>query len=234
MEDKCPKCGETLLTKKIQKKIGSGSIDYPIAATCPKCKWSKDLTGAGDIVGKPVMADAGATKKEEVRSVRQPVPTVTPPKTVQSPGGINTLIPVILAILVVCAIAWVFFINPEQKEQVITNPTPVTTPIITQTPARTPTSTPTPEVTPSGNHSSVKLETNRGFTPKTVSIKPGDGIVWTNDGTYSVTLISKEGLFEEKTLNIAKQTNYTFLKSGTFSFYLKNDNSLTGAIIVGP
>jgi plastocyanin len=153
---------------------------------------------------------------------------------VQSPGGINTLIPVILAILVVCAIAWVFFINPAQKEQVITNPTPVTTPVITQTPTRTPTSTPTPEVTPSGNHSSVKLETNRGFTPKTVSIKPGDGIVWTNDGTYSVTLISKEGLFEEKTLNIAKQMNYTFLKAGTFSFYLKNDKSLTGTIIVGP
>jgi plastocyanin len=239
MEAKCPKCGETLLTKTIQKKIGSGSIDYPIAQNCPKCKWSKDLTGAGDIVGKPVMADAGAPKKEEVRndkqpSAKQPVPTVPLSKPVQSPGGINKLIPVILAILVVGAIAWVFFINPAQKEQVVITPTPLPTPVITQTSARTPATTPTPEVTPSGNHSSVKLESKKGFNPKTRTIKLGDEIVWTNDGTYSVTLISSEGLFEEKTLNIAKQTNYTFLKAGTFSFYLKNDKSLTGTIIVEP
>lgn len=235
MEDKCPKCGETLLTKTIQKKIGSGSIDYPTAATCPKCKWSKDLTGAGDIVGKPVMADADATKKEEVRSVKQPVPTVTPQKTVQSPGGTNMLIPIILAILVLCAIAYVFFINTGEKEITPTSvSTPVPTPVVTQTTARTPTNTPTPEVTPSGNHSSVKIETNRGFTLQTVKIKAGDKIVWTNEDTYGVTLVSSEGLFEDKFLNIAKQTNYTFLKTGTFNFYIKEKKIMTGTVIVEP
>jgi plastocyanin len=234
MEDKCPKCSETLLTKTIQKILGSGSIDYPIAQTCPKCKWSKDLTGAGDIVAKPVFADAGAWEKEEVISYKQPVPTSASPKPGQSPGGANMLIPIILAILVVGAIAWVFIINPAQKEHVVTTPTPVPTPVVTQTPARTPASTPTPEVTASGNQSSVKLETKRGFTNKTVRIKPGDNIVWTNEGTYAVTLISSEGLFEEKFLNNAKRTNYTFLKTGTFSFYLKDDKSLTGTIVVEP
>ncbi len=68
MEDKCPKCGETLLTRTIKKKIGLGSIDYPIAQTCPKCNWNKDLTGAGDVVAKPVMQDAGETKKEEKKA----------------------------------------------------------------------------------------------------------------------------------------------------------------------
>jgi hypothetical protein len=193
MEDKCPKCGEKLLTKTIQKKIGSGSIDYPIAATCPKCKWSKDLTGAGDIVAKPVMADAGAPIKEDKISAKQPsakqsVPTAVSQKPVQSPGGLNTLIPIILAILVVGAIAWVFFINPAQKEEVVITPIPVPTPVITQTPARTPAITPVPEVNPSGNKSSVELETKRGFTPKTVTIKAGDKIVWTNGGTYSVSI----------------------------------------------
>jgi DNA-directed RNA polymerase subunit M/transcription elongation factor TFIIS len=117
MEDKCPKCGETLLTKTIQKKIGSGSIDYPIAATCPKCKWSKDLTGAGDIVAKPVMAEAGAAKKEEAKTeiktdiktdIKTKVQTVAPSKPAPSSGGINAIIPIILAILVLGAIAWVF------------------------------------------------------------------------------------------------------------------------------
>jgi len=237
MEDKCPKCGETLITKTIQKKIGSGSIDYPIAQTCPKCKWSKDLTGAGDIVAKPVMADA--VRKEEVKSeaktdIKTKVQTSAPSKP--APGGINTLIPIFLAILVLGAIGWVFFVNPAQKEQVVATPppTPVPTPVLTQTPVRTPASTPTPEVTASGNQFYVRLETNRGFNPTNRKIKPGDEIIWTNEGTYSVTLVSSEGLFEEKLLNNAKRTNYTFTKTGTFSFYLKDNKSLTGIIIVEP
>lgn len=236
MEDKCPECGETLLTKTIQKKIGSGSIDYPIAQTCPKCKWSKDLTGAGDIVAKPVMADAGTSGKEEVKTeIKTGVQTVAPSKPAQSPIGINALIPIVLAILVLGAISWVFLINPAQKEQVVIPPTPVPTPVVTQIPAPTPASTPAPEVTASGNKSFVKLETKRGFNPKTRTIKPGDEIVWTNEGTYSITLMSSEGLFEEKILNIAKQTNYIFKKTGTFSFSLKgNDTSLTGTIVVEP
>ncbi len=241
MEDKCPKCGETLLTKTIRKKIGSGSIDYPIAATCPKCKWSKDLTGAGDIAAKPVMADAGKQRKEEIKTeiktdIKTKVQTVAPSKPASSPGGINSLIPIVLAILVLGAIAWVFFINPAQNEQVVINPTPtpVPTPVIMQTTVRTSTITPTPEVTASGKQLSVKLETKRGFTPKAVTIKPGDEIVWTNDGTYLTTLVSSEGLFEEKILNNAKRTNYTFLKTGTFNFYLKDEKSLTGTIVVEP
>jgi len=233
MEDKCPKCGETLLTKTIQKKIGSGSIDYPIAQTCPKCKWSKDLTGAGDIVAKPVMADAGATRKEEAKTeIKTKVQTAAPLKPAPATGGINKLIPIVLAILVLGAIAWVFFINPAQKEQNVTPLTPVSTPLVTPVP--TPTSTPAPEFTPSGIQLPLNLETNKGFTPKTRTIKPGDGIVWTNEGTYAVTLVSSEGLFEDKFLNNAKRTNYTFLKTGTFSFYLKHDKSLTGTIVVQP
>jgi plastocyanin len=243
MEDKCPECGETLLTKTIRKKIGSGSIDYPIAQTCPKCKWSKDLTGAGDIVGKPVMADAGSSRKEEEKTeitteIKKKVQTIDPSKPAKSPGGINTLIPIILAILVLGAIAWVFFINPAQEEHVITPPTPVPTsvptPVVTQIPARTPVSTPAPEVTASGKQFYVRLETNKDFNPKTRTIKPGDEIIWTNDGTYTVTLVSSEGLFKEKFLNNAKRTNYTFLKTGTFSFYLKDDKSLAGTIVVEP
>lgn len=241
MEDKCPKCGETLLTKTIQKKIGSGSIDYPIAANCPKCKWSKDLTGAGDIAAKPVIAEAGKSKKEEVKTdiktdIKTHVQTVTPSKPAPSPGGINSLIPIVLAILVLGAIAWVFFINPAHKEQVVITPTstPVPTPAGTQTSVWTPASTPAPEVTASGKDIPVKIETNRGFNPATVTIRPGDNIVWTNYGTYTVTLVSSEGLFGEISLNNAKRTNYTFLKTGTFSFYLKNDKTLTGTIVVEP
>ena len=237
MEDKCPKCGETLITTTIKKKIGLGSIDYPIAQKCPKCNWNKDLTGAGDIAPTPVMQqEASGAKKEEKKAEIKPlsstVPSSSPAPT--SPAGINTLIPIILAILVVAAIGWVFFMNPDQKEQVDTTLKPTPTPVITQMPVQTSTSTPAPEVTASGKQISVKLETNRGLTPKTTTIKPGDEIVWTNEGTYAVTLVSSEGLFEDKFLNNAKRTSYIFKKPGTFSFYLKDEKSLTGTIIVEP
>ena len=123
MEDKCPKCSETLITRTIKKKLGPDSIDYPIAQTCPKCNWSKDLTGAGDIVGKPVMQDAGEAKKEEkkaqiISGIKPSASTVTSPKPGGSPSSMNSLIMIVLAILVVGAIAWVFF-NPAGEKQVV-------------------------------------------------------------------------------------------------------------------
>jgi plastocyanin len=238
MDDKCPKCGETLITTTIKKKIGLGSIDYPIAQKCPKCNWNKDLTGAGDIAPSPVMQDSSEAKKEEkkaeIKSEIKPSASTSSKPEPTSPTGINTLIPIILAILVVGAIAWVFFMNPAQKEQVDSPLKPTPTPVINQTPAQTPKSTPAPEVIASGKQISVKLENNRGLTPKTTTIKPGDEIVWTNEGTYAVTLVSSDGLFEDKLLNNAKRTNYIFKKPGTFSFYLKDDKSMTGIVIVEP
>jgi len=234
MEDKCPNCGETLITRTIKKRIGLGSIDYPIAQTCPKCKWSKDLTGAGDIVPKPVFQEAGETKKAEVKPE---IKTLASPKSTSntgpaSPTSINTFIPIILAILVVGAIGWVFFMNPAEQEQVDNSPKPTPDQVITQTPAETSKSTPAPEVTSTGKQISIKLETKRGITPKTATIKSGDEVVWTNDGTYAVTLVSSDGLFEDKFLNNAKRTTYIFMKSGTFSFYLQHDKNLAGTVVV--
>jgi len=234
MEDKCPNCGETLITRTIKKKIGSGSIDYPIAQTCPKCKWSKDLTGAGDIVPKPVFQDAGETKKAEVKPE---IKTSSSPPSKTGPAsstGINTFIPIVLAILVVGAIGWVFFMNPAEQNQADKSPKPTPVPVITQTPVLTPTITIVPDVTASGKQFPVNLETKRGITPITVTIKPGDEVVWTNQGTYAVTLVSSDGLFEDKFLNNAKRTSYLFKKIGTFSFYLKGDKNLTGTIKVEP
>lgn len=234
MEDKCPNCGENIITRTIKKKIGSGSIDYPIAQTCPKCKWSKDLTGAGDIVPTPVFQDENETKKSEVKPEIKT--SVSPPsKTKPAPAtGSGKFIPIVLAILVVGAIGWVFFMNPAEQNQADKSPGPTPETKVTRTPAETPISTPVPEVTVSGNKTSVKLETNRGIYPEAITIKPGDEVVWTNDGTYAVTLVSSDGLFEDKFLNNAKRGNYFFMKPGTYGFYLKHDKNLAGTIVVEP
>jgi len=243
MEDKCPKCGETLKTRTIKKKIGLGSIEYPVAQTCPKCNWNKDLTGAGDVVAKPVMQDAGEAKKDKNEDKKaekkvQITSRVKPldltgtgiSKPAASPSGINSLIMIVLAILVVGAIAWVFFVDPTEEKQ--GGPVATPTPIITSTPVLTPAATVVPEVKASGKQISVRLETNRGINPKSVTIKAGDEVVWINDGTYAVTLVSSDDLFEDKLLNNDKRTNYTFKTSGNFSFYLKDDKNLAGTIIV--
>ena len=235
MEDKCPKCGETLLTRTIKKKIGLGSIDYPIAQTCPKCNWNKDLTGAGDIKSKPVMQDAGQAQKEEKKTeiksqIKQEVPVL--PSSKPAPTSINSLIPIVLAILVVAAIAWVFFMDPTEEGPL--DSLPITPPIINQTPVKTPTTTIIPEVTATGRKVPIRLESDRGFSPKNSTIKPGDEVVWTNDGTYNVILVSSENIFQEKSMSNGKRETYVFIKPGTYNFFIKGKENLKGTIIVEP
>ena len=234
MEDKCPKCGETLITRIIKKKIGLGSIDYPIAQTCPKCNWNKDLTGAGDIISKPVMQDANEAQKEEKNTgiKSQIKPSIS--TSSKSPTSINSLIPIVLAIIVVAAIAWVFLMNPAQDRP--EGNFPITTPpaIINQTSVQTPTTTIIPEVTASGKKVPIRLESDRGFNPKNTTIKQGDEVIWVNDGTYNLILVSSENIFPEKSMNSGKREMFVFMKSGTYNFFLKGKENLKGTIIVQP
>jgi plastocyanin len=85
----------------------------------------------------------------------------------------------------------------------------------------------TPEITPTGTKIRVKIDRDRGYyvlAQKNLIIKPGDEVIWENAGTYPLTLISKDGLFEDKLLDYWQITNYTFKKTGTFSFDIKVRN----------
>jgi len=240
MEDKCPICDENLVTRTIKKKIGLGSIDYPIAQKCSKCNWSKDLTGAGDIKSKPVMQDAGEAQKEEkkvgIKSEIKPIVSILPSsKPAQSsPTTINSMIPIVLAMLVVAAIAWVFFMNPTEEKQLDNLPVAIPPPIINQTPVLTPATTIIPEVTVSGKKVPIKLDSDRGFASKNNTIKLGDEVVWINEGTYTLTLVSSEDIFPEKSMNMGKENRFIFIKSGTYNFYIKEKENLNGTIIVEP
>lgn len=235
METKCPNCGEILQTKSIQKKIGLGSIDYPIAQICPKCHYKKDLTGAGQIIAKPVFMEEHDVKKAETGIEMKPsAPTEVPQKPQGSSTGINSLIPILLAILVVGAIAWVFFINPTEDEPIEIPSTETATPPPTVTslpPANT--STPAaPEATASGRKVAVSVQSDRGFTPSAKTIKIGDEVIWTNEGTYMLTLSSSDGLFEDFPMNMGKTKRYVFTRTGTYNFSLKGKENLEGMVIV--
>lgn len=225
MQDKCPKCGEPLITQTIKKELEHGSIDYPVSQTCPKCNWSKDLTGAGDIVSKPFIPDE--MKKEEVKI--PPAPAKAPSTPVPSPD-INKTITIALAILVLGGIVWAFF--PSSAPEQVESPKPTATVTVIQTTVQ-PTRTPVAEVTPTGNKTRVKLDSRRGFIPNTKTIKLGDEIIWENSEAETVTLVSNNELFAEQILPYGKRANHTFKKTGTYSFNLK-DKNLKGTITVEP
>ncbi|MCX9026478.1 MAG: hypothetical protein OIN85_10345 [Candidatus Methanoperedens sp.] len=237
MQDKCPNCGEPLVTKTIKKVLATGSIDYPISQMCPKCNWSRDLTGAGDVVSKPVTEIPIAAKKEVVKNPPAP-PKAVSPKVQPKPGpstDINKIIIVALAILVVGGLAWAFFMNPGAPAKPVENPKPTATATVTQTTVQ-PTSTPViVEVTPTGKSIAVFLDSERGFIRNMdISIKPGDEIVWRNTGIDTLTLVSGETLFDAQLLANDKEFRYLFKKTGTYNFYLKGNANLNGTVVVEP
>ncbi len=250
MEERCPKCGELLVTKTIKKELGLGSIDYPVARVCPKCNWNIDLTGAKDIK-PPVTPVIEGVKKAEVKPSEVKSPEVTKPRVVSAPpkaqpaagtAGFNKLLTIGLAILVIGGLIWAFFLYPAAPKQLTStsalSPTP--TPAITAavvTPVVTAMQVPEVTLTPTGKKIVIRLDGVRGFfslIQGTVKIQPGDDVVFTNEGTYAITLVSADNLFEPYFLNNDKRMNYIFYKTGTYGFYLKENKNLNGTVIVEP
>ncbi len=273
MVDKCPKCGETLVTRTIQKKMGLGSIDLPVAQICPKCNWSRDLTGAGDIVAKPQFPEEAGTGKEikpEVRraaaaplqdksvpvkpaarqETKKPVPEksdVVHEKTRQTSAApvkrvidTNKVITIILSLLVIAGLIWTFL--PKGGSPETTGSTPVPTPDVTSAPTPTSTATATAVTTlpgMPGNNITVKVDRDRGFlipAQQNLKIRQGDGVIWKNDGSYSLTLVSKDGLFEDRLLDNDKITTYIFKKTGTYTFdiVVRGVKKFEGTVVVEP
>jgi len=252
MEDKCPNCGETLITRTIQKKLGFGSIDFPVAQICQKCNWSRDLTGAGDIVAKPPSPEEIVAKREKKPEVVRQAPEKqkhmpekkAPEKPRPFSGAseqrgpdMNKIITIALALLVIAGIIWAFIPKGTEQPGAI-QPSPAITPKITAT--ATATATAISEVTPTGNTIKVKINRDRGFinpNQKNLTLKPGDEVIWVNDDIYPLTLVSKEGLFEDKLLGNGKQTPpYFFKMTGTYTFdiVVLGVKKFSGTVVVEP
>lgn len=243
MEERCPKCGEPLITKTIKKELGLGSIDYPVARVCPKCNWNIDLTGAKDIK-PPVTPVIEDVKKVEVKpSVVAKPPVVPVPPGAQpaaGTGGFNKVLTIGLAILVIGGLIWAFSSNsaaPKQSTPASTlSPTP--TPAITAT-AATPvvtvvTGTQFPEITPTGNKTYITLDRYRIYRGASLNLRAGDEVIWSNEGLDPITVASDDiPGFTEKVLDNGRQTSpYMFKTSGTYTYYVKNNKNVNGTIKV--
>ncbi len=72
----------------------------------------------------------------------------------------------------------------------------------------------------------------------TLTINTGDTVEWVNDNDYKLTLVSDQGLWtpgEIRAILINRGFNYTFSKSGTYTFRIKEEpRMLPQTIIVIP
>ncbi|VVB77776.1 Halocyanin [uncultured archaeon] len=74
---------------------------------------------------------------------------------------------------------------------------------------------------------------NFAFSPKSLKIRPGDTVIWTNSDSASHTVTSDSGS-ELESPNLSNHATYehTFSKVGTYDYHCTIHPSMKGAIIV--
>lgn len=70
------------------------------------------------------------------------------------------------------------------------------------------------------------------FNPKTLTIKVGTKIIWTNDDPSIHTVTADNGAFGSGSLPPGGTFSFTFTKAGTYSYHCKIHSSMKATIIV--
>jgi hypothetical protein len=87
---------------------------------------------------------------------------------------------------------------------------------------------------------SIKMDVSRGFYPNIITINKSDIIIWydNEDQRTRIILLSREGLFENKTMQYRDRYNYQFNQQGNYTFNLaeyptnkKYDNAMGNVIV---
>ncbi len=115
-----------------------------------------------------------------------------------------------------------------------TGATPTAAP--TATPTTAPTATPTPTLaapTPttapsSGNSVSIM---NFSFNPKSLTVKVGTKVTWTNNDSVTHTVTADNGAFDSP-VESGSTFSFTFTKPGTYAYHCSIHPSMTATIIV--
>ena len=99
----------------------------------------------------------------------------------------------------------------------------------------TPISSPDPESTsslePISGEAEIEIE-DFAFNPKTVTIKVGATVKWSNKDDSSHLVISDDGSWSSNSLSKGDSFIFTFTQAGTFSYHCGVHASMTGTIVV--
>lgn len=102
----------------------------------------------------------------------------------------------------------------------------------TSTPTAAPTTAPTPTATtaPTSGGNSVSIA-NFAFSPKSLTVKVGTTVTWTNNDSVTHTVTANGGAFNH-TLNPGNPFSFTFTKAGTYSYHCSIHPYMTATIVV--
>jgi predicted ATP-grasp superfamily ATP-dependent carboligase len=87
---------------------------------------------------------------------------------------------------------------------------------------------------------SIKMDVSHGFSPKVITINKSDIIIWydNEDQRTRIILLSRDGLFENKTMQYLDRYNYQFNQQGNYTFNLAEystnkeyDNAIGNVIV---
>lgn len=70
------------------------------------------------------------------------------------------------------------------------------------------------------------------FNPKTLTVKVGTKIIWTNDDPSIHTVTADDGAFSSGSLPPGGTFSFTFTKAGTYSYHCKIHATMKATIIV--
>ena len=132
------------------------------------------------------------------------------------------------------------------KDEVVPTPTPTPEPTPEPTPTVAPTPEPTPDETPTPEPTSIETHKLRppkpiyldqyALTPRNPTIHVGEGLNWINMQDLTMddfVLVCEEGLWENHTIKYGMMFNYTFTKSGNYTYYCRGQgNSMRGTVTV--
>jgi plastocyanin len=77
----------------------------------------------------------------------------------------------------------------------------------------------------------VKIE-NFTFTPKSVTVKAGTAVTWTNQDDIPHTVTSTTKQFKSKALDTDDKFTFTFMTPGTYEYFCSLHPHMTGTIVV--
>jgi plastocyanin len=82
-----------------------------------------------------------------------------------------------------------------------------------------------------GDVAAVKID-NFTFTPKSVTVKAGTTVTWTNQDDIPHTVTSTTKQFKSKALDTDDKFSFTFATPGTYEYFCSLHPHMTGTIVV--
>ena len=81
------------------------------------------------------------------------------------------------------------------------------------------------------NENVVKID-NFSFTPKSLTVKPGATVTWTNNDDIPHTATSTEKKFSSPVLDTDQSFSFTFRDAGSYPYFCKIHPTMTGTVVV--